>query len=225
MRKYHGRGLNPRLPPIAASTGVAADCQQPRRTVSCGSSRRNPDIVAHGLWVAAGAEWLRRRKRLTTRGVAGAIALGVAPDLIQTVPVAVWAASTGDDAALLAYIVAVPGGEPPMPAAVATIAHHLRCFMHSAIIAGAVTAVARVVLKRFPFVLLGWWAHIALDVPPHSSAYYAVPIFYPITYCGFGGVAWTTPWLAALNYILLAVAFAWLDRTRDQHHEPRSWPS
>jgi len=195
-------------------TGVEADCQQPLRTVGCGASGHNMDIVAHGLWVAAGAEWLRRRKRLTARGVGGAIALGVLPDVVQIIPVAIWALWARDSASLLAYILAVPGGEPPMPAAVTSIAHHLHCILHSAIIAGAITVVAWIALKRFPFVLLGWWAHIALDVPTHSSDYYVVPVFYPLTYRGFSGVAWTTPWLFALNYTLLAVAYVWLYRTR-----------
>lgn len=172
------------------------------------------DIVAHGLWVAAGAVWLRRKGRVTTRAVWGAIALGVLPDVIQTVPVAAWAVSAGETGSLFAYIVAEPGSEPPMPAMVASIAHHLHCVMHSVIVAGAVTAVAWSALRRFPLVLLGWWAHIALDVPTHSNAYYAVPIFYPVTYRGLDGIPWTTPWLLAANYVLLAIAYVWLYRTR-----------
>jgi hypothetical protein len=172
------------------------------------------DILAHGLWVAAGAEWLRRKKRLTKRGVWGAVALSVLPDLVQIVPVALWAASTGDGSALLAYIVAAPGEEPPMPPLVAALAHHLHCIMHSVIIAGAATLAAWAVSKRFPLVLLGWWAHIALDVPTHSSDYYVVPIFYPLTYRGFSGIAWTTPWFFVVNYALLVAVLAWLYRTR-----------
>jgi hypothetical protein len=172
------------------------------------------DILAHGLWVGAGAVWLRRRGRITTRTLWYALAFAVAPDAIQVLPVAAWALASGAPASLWAYVAASPGMEPPLPAAVALAAHHLHCMMHSIVIAGAVTAVAWLLRGRFPVALLGWWAHIALDVPTHSSEYYAVPVLYPFTYAGVDGIAWTAPWFLALNYALLAAAYAWLFATR-----------
>jgi len=101
-----------------------------------------------------------------------------------------------------------------MPVTVANVAHHLHCFMHSVIVAGGLTALASLAFRHFPLALLGWWAHIALDVPTHSSDYYVVPILYPLTYRGISGIAWTAPWLLALNYGLLAAVYLWLFRTR-----------
>ena len=60
--------------------------------------------------------------------------------------------------------------------------------------------------------LLGWWSHILIDIFSHSADYYAVPVLYPITMRGFDGVAWNTPWFMALNYLALAVTWAWLWR-------------
>ena len=57
---------------------------------------------------------------------------------------------------------------------------------------------------------MGWWLHIAIDIPTHSAKYYAVPILYPFTNRGFDGLAWTTPWFLALNYLALAAVWIWL---------------
>ncbi len=52
--------------------------------------------------------------------------------------------------------------------------------------------------------LLGWRSHIVIDVFTHSADYYAAPVLYPITECGFNGIAWNTPWFMGLNYAVLA---------------------
>lgn len=41
-----------------------------------------------------------------------------------------------------------------------------------------------------------------------------MPFLYPITYWGVDGIAWTQPWLLALNYLALAGAYLWLWRRR-----------
>ena len=165
----------------------------------------------------AGAQWLRRKQRIDNRTFWAAIALGVAPDIVQVIPVVVWASSApGSLASLYAYIVAAPGTEPEMPPLVTFFAHHLHCIMHSAVVAGVITALAWITFRHFPVALLGWWSHIALDVPTHSSDYYAVPVLYPITYRGFSGIAWTAPWFLVLNYLLLAAVYFWLFYTRNK---------
>jgi len=40
-----------------------------------------------------------------------------------------------------------------------------------------------------------------------------VPVLYPFTERGFDGIAWTTPWFMALNYVALAVVGLWLVRS------------
>lgn len=62
--------------------------------------------------------------------------------------------------------------------------------------------------------LLGWWSHIVIDVFTHSADFYPSPVFYPLTYWGFDGLAWNTPWFMVVNYLALAAlaVVAWRRR-------------
>jgi hypothetical protein len=85
---------------------------------------------------------------------------------------------------------------------------------HSALVAAAATALLRAWLRRLWLPLLGWWSHIVIDVFTHSADFYPSPVFYPITYWGFDGIAWNTPGFMALNYAALLVVGVWLWRKR-----------
>lgn len=173
------------------------------------------DVVSHGLWAGAAAAWLGRHRRLDRPMVAATVALGVAPDLLQFLPVIAWGATQPEPLAFLhSHIAAMPGAEPPMPDATHAWSHHLHCAMHSVVVAGLATALFAWRLRRWLPALAGWWLHIALDVPTHSLDYYPVPLFYPLTYWGVDGVDWTTPWVLALNYVALAAALLYLWRAR-----------
>jgi hypothetical protein len=76
------------------------------------------DIVAHGLWVGIGLAALRRTREVPRATAAAAVAMAVAPDLVQLLPWA-WAAATqpGGLAMLRAYVTALPGWEPAQPRA------------------------------------------------------------------------------------------------------------
>ncbi len=68
-------------------------------------------------------------------------------------------------------------------------------------------------LNRFWLPLLGWWSHVLIDVFTHSADFYPSPVFYPVTYWGFDGVAWNTPWFMIINYlVMLSVAIVILHR-------------
>jgi hypothetical protein len=172
------------------------------------------DAFSHGLWGAAVAEVVRRKRGGTRGQVALAAVLGIAPDVGQLLPVAAWFLAQSEPGAILEFIRAVPGGEPSMPDAVRATSHHLHCVFHSAPIAITVSLAPWRLLGRLWIPLVGWWSHIAVDVPTHSGDYYAVPVFYPFTYWGFDGVAWTNPWVMGLGYAALGVVYARLWRTR-----------
>ena len=173
------------------------------------------DIISHGLWAGAAGEWLRRGSNRTGKTVAWTVAFGVAPDLIWLVPVTAWSLFQPEPWRIVSeYIMATPANEPQLPAMVNAVTHHAHCFMHSAIIALLVTTLAWWLRPTLLIPLIGWWLHIAIDVPTHSSDYYAVPFLYPITYEGVDGVAWTTPWLLALNYAVLGLVYWLLVRSR-----------
>lgn len=164
------------------------------------------DILAHGLWVGIGAAWMHRHRRLDRRTAAVAVGLAVVPDIVQLLPLVHEALfSPGGWAVLLAYANALPGYEPAMSPTITALTHHLHCVMHSALVAGVVTVVSWLWLKRFWMPLLGWWAHILIDVFTHSAEFYPSPVFYPVTYWGFDGIAWNTPWFMVANYLTMLI--------------------
>jgi hypothetical protein len=116
--------------------------------------------------------------------------------------------------AALAYIRAAPPNEPLLPGWVALWAHHLHCVMHSALVAGLVSACVWRWRPAWLLALAGWWVHIGIDVFTHSRDYYPVPLLYPLTRAGFDGIAWNTPWFMGLNYGALVLVYAVLVLTR-----------
>lgn len=173
------------------------------------------DILAHGLWAWAGGEMLRRRHRITTRTLVAGVGFALAPDLLQMLPVLAGVllgqVSLGE---LYAYATANPGQEPILQYWVSEPAHHAHCAFHSVLVAGLVSMAAWWYRPAWLYPLLGWWLHIATDIPTHSAEYYAVPLFYPITERGFDGFAWTSPWFIALNYTAITGVAMWLYATR-----------
>lgn len=163
------------------------------------------DILAHGLWAGLGFAWAHRARPLPRRTMALTVALAVVPDVVQMLPLvtsAVWSADGWT--ALKSYAVALPGHEPLMSPWLSALTHHLHCVMHSALVAGGVTALLWLWIGRLWIPLLGWWSHIVIDVFTHSADFYPSPVFYPLTYWGFDGLAWNTPWFMVVNYLALA---------------------
>lgn len=174
------------------------------------------DTFAHVLWVGAGLTLARRRWPITKRTMAATVALAALPDILHLLPIiGWWAFGDGSLATLWRYGLAVPNSEPGLPPLVALFSHHLHCIMHSAVIAGVATVLIRAVTGSLWIPLLGWWSHIAIDVPTHSADFYPAPILYPFTQWGFDGLAWNTPWFLVLNYAVLAVLGIWLMATRN----------
>ena len=143
-----------------------------------------------------------------------AVALGALPDIAQLLPVAAWGLATGDASVIGLFAMATPGNEPQIPASVRMASHHLHCSLHSVPIAAAVGAAVWYIRRALWIPLIGWWLHIALDIPTHSREYYAVPLLYPFTYWGFDGIPWTNSWILGLNYTALAATYGWLWRGR-----------
>jgi hypothetical protein len=173
------------------------------------------DLLGHALWAWAGAEVLRRRGRVTKRGVIAGVALSVAPDLVQMVPLSL-GLLVGDVTLTdwIAYASARPDTEPILTAWVGTLAHHAHCFMHSLIVLAVVTLALWQLRPTYLYPLLGWWLHVLIDIPTHSADYYPVPIFYPFTYRGVDGIAWISPGIMIASYGALALVALWLYRTR-----------
>jgi membrane-bound metal-dependent hydrolase YbcI (DUF457 family) len=177
------------------------------------------DTLAHGLWAAIGIAAMQPRIAVTRTQAMAGVALAVAPDLLQGLPLLGWVAfGAGHLTDLTAFGLALPGQEPVLPAAVVLLTHHLHCTMHSAVVAGLVSALAWRFRRAMLLPLLGWWSHIVIDVFTHSADYYAVPVLYPFTQRGFDGWAWNTPVALALNYTAIVAALAWLAWRRRRRH-------
>lgn len=176
------------------------------------------DTFSHALWGGAAALAIGLRYPVTRTQVGGAMAMGLMPDVVQAIPVAIWALGQAEPMRTLAsFALAVPGRELAMPATVEEISHHLHCAFHSLVVVALVTLVAWRALPAVRVPLSGWWLHILVDIPTHSASYYAVPFLYPITSWGLDGIAWTKPWMIALNYTALALTFALIARARRMH--------
>lgn len=172
------------------------------------------DILAHGLWAGAGLKAADGRRAIGAGAARWTIALAMLPDLGHALPVAVWSLLSGSPGRFLAYALSSPGGEPAMPEAVALWSHHLHCILHSGIVAALVTLSIALVARRLWLPLAGWWSHIVIDVFTHSSNFYPSPVFYPLTYWGYDGLAWNTPGFMLANYLALAVVWMLLMRHR-----------
>lgn len=173
------------------------------------------DIVAHMLWAGVGTTLLSRRRSLRRRDALALIALAALPDVVQFIPLVGWVAmGDGTPQALVQHALARPGEEPVLPERVAFASHHLHCMLHSAVVAGGVTAMVWLVKRSLWWPLLGWWSHIAIDVFTHSADFYAVPVLYPLSDLAVDGVAWNEPWFMAANYVALVTVALWLWRLR-----------
>lgn len=176
------------------------------------------DILAHSLWASVGVAALARRRPVAGRTAALTVGLAALPDVFQMLPVlAWWAFGDGSFAAVRDFATALPGQEPPMPAAVYFVSHHLHCLAHSGVVAGLVGGLVWRLRGALWIPLLGWWSHVVIDVFTHSADFYASPVLYPFTERGFDGIAWNTPAFMAANYLALAAAAAWLWIGRRRH--------
>jgi hypothetical protein len=170
------------------------------------------DVIAHGLWAGAAGTWLARRNGISVRSMAAwSVALAAAPDLVQMLPVLAWSLTQEAPISVLyAHIAASPGEGPALLPLVHALSHHAHCAFHSVVVAAAVTLIVWRVRPGWLIPLTGWWLHILMDIPTHSSDYYPVPFLYPLTYWSISGVAWTAPWMLALNYAAIALVYAGL---------------
>lgn len=176
------------------------------------------DILSHALWAGAAATAMHQFGLATRRDIAGAAALGAMPDLLGMIPVTLWAATQAGTVHLLhRWVTAHPGAEPALAPWARMAEHHLHCSGHSLVVAGLATLLVWRFAARFMPWLLGWWLHIAIDVPTHSDEFYPVPIFYPFSDWGVDGIAWTNPGVLVVNYLALTAVYAllWVRRARD----------
>jgi hypothetical protein len=160
------------------------------------------DIVAHGLWAAAGG--LGAKRAGWKFHIAWLTWWAMFPDVLAFGPmvaVGLWM--------LLRGAPAYPHFRAGLP---------LYPLGHSLVTFAVVYGLATLALRRPPIALLGWLSHISIDIFTHSHRYYATPFLWPLWNYRFNGIPWWTPWFWVSTYVALAIVYAllwkagWLQR-------------
>lgn len=179
-----------------------------RRPAPCATPKLM-EILAHGLWTAAGAITASRATTARIR-TKWAVWWGVFPDVLAFGPSVV--------AGLVLLV--VRGREVISPGAPHV---HLGVPLypagHSLLVFALAFAAASIVARRVVWEMLGWLLHILIDIPTHSYSYYATRFLWPVSDVRVNGVPWWTPWFWAATYVVLAVVYValwrkgWLKRS------------
>jgi hypothetical protein len=169
------------------------------------------EIIAHGLWAAAGATAARKSAHVRIR-VGWTACWAMFPDLLAFGPpvaAGLWLLLTGGS---------LRQGHLPH----VNFGVQLYPLGHSLIVFLLVFGAASVLARRFVLEMLGWLSHILIDIFTHSFRYYATRFLWPLSDYRFNGLAWWTPWFWISTYVALAIVYfllwrkGWLTRARNR---------
>lgn len=155
------------------------------------------DILSHGLW--GGAAFGRKTKKSFWL----AFGFGVAPDLF----------SFGIFTAMnVLGFVSVPDWShgPPSNESIPSYVHSLYNLTHSLVIFSIIFLVVWALGKKPLYEMLAWPLHILLDIPTHSTRFFATPFLWPLTSYKIDGVPWSNPWIFFPDWILLFMVYGYL---------------
>ena len=164
------------------------------------------DIVAHGLWATAAAVGAKTKLRGHIR-VGWAAWWGVFPDLFAfTAPVTIslWQRLTDP---VQAASQSTPHVMLHMP-----LARDLYQISHSLIVMMLVFGLVWLVRRRPAFELLAWALHVSMDIPSHTTRFFATPFLWPISSYRFSGISWGNRWFMMCNYGALVIVYVYLWR-------------
>lgn len=80
-------------------------------------------------------------------------------------------------------------------------------YTHSLVIFVGIFALVYVVRRRPTWELLPWFMHILMDIPTHTTEFYATPFLWPLSDFQVNGIMWSTPGFMAINYGLLLIVY------------------
>jgi hypothetical protein len=158
------------------------------------------EIVAHGLWAAAGT-FAARRVVGRKISIPWTVWWAIFPDMLAFAPpvaIGLWlklAAVFQSDAPQQVHLSA-----PLYP-----LGHSLLVFL-------LVFVLVSMVARRIVFELFGWLLHILIDIPTHSYSYYATRFLWPLSDFRVDGVPWWTRWFWVATYVALASVYFFLWR-------------
>lgn len=95
------------------------------------------------------------------------------------------------------------GGSIPL----SDLTHILYQFSHSLVIWTVVFVVVWLIIRKIPWVLLGWALHICIDIFSHSSKFFPTPFLFPISNFNINGHSWAEPVFMLVNYGALLLLY------------------
>lgn len=155
------------------------------------------DVISHGLW--GGIAFGRKNKK----DFWWSFGLGVMPDLL----------SFGIFTAMRALgLVSGPdwGNGVPSNDSIPAYVHSLYNVTHSLIVFAVVFALVTFVRRKPFWPMLAWCLHIFMDIPTHSTRFFATPFLWPISTYQVNGVPWSHPMIFFPDIILLLILYFWI---------------
>lgn len=154
------------------------------------------DIVSHGLW--GGAAFGRKSKRSFWL----AFLFGISPDLFSF---GIFTIMT-----LLGFVSGPDWSNgPPDARLIPTYVYSLYNATHSLVIFAVVFGMVWLLLKRPVYEMLAWPLHILMDIPTHSTKFFATPFLWPLTDYKVNGIPWSHPWIFFPDWILLVLIYSY----------------
>jgi len=187
------------------------------------------DILAHGLWTAAGAKAINNRNSPSRQNerpfnVGWAAFWGVFPDLFAFGVPFVWTIYNLAVGAMHLSDWPAPAHDiEPVPYThlqPLQLANSLYNLSHSLIVFVLILALVSIIWRKVPRELFGWLLHILIDIPTHSYRFFPTPFLWPVSGFKFAyGIAWGQWWFQAINYAALIAVYCLLYR-----HKTKSAP-
>jgi hypothetical protein len=174
------------------------------------------DVLAHGLWTNIMYKVIpqtRSNKKITLWG----IVFGILPDFLSFGPVIAYT--------IFAWIfLSQPFlSEPPGPdLPFYGFAEVMYNYTHSLVVWIAVSAIVWAILKKFPWIFLGWVLHILIDIFSHTDAYFATPFLFPLSDFKVSIISWAHPVFILINYGLLLILYFFVIPKLTKQTSPQS---
>jgi len=168
------------------------------------------DILAHGLWAGAVAK-IANRKLKKPINVWWIVWWGIFPDFTPFfIPFFVggWALISGKlPVTSILYRVGLHESWYKSNGLVFNLTHDIYAITHSLIVFAAVFLIVYLFLKRPVWELSGWFLHILIDIPTHTTQFFPTPAFWPVSNWTFNGIGWAQFWFLIPNYLAIIIVY------------------
>ncbi len=165
------------------------------------------DVLAHGLWTNVMYKLIpetKNNKHTTYWGVF----FGIFPDIVAFSPLWFYILYNLVINHHTFKLVRPEDNGPAFP--LETLTSQLYNFSHSLVIWAVIFAITWLIIKRLPWVLLGWALHIGIDIFSHSSQFYPTPFLFPISKFHINGHPWAELKFMVVNYGTLLILYVFL---------------